>query len=227
MSTFEQSGGVPTHENDESHALALFEKARALSEEGRLAESRAVVAELVTRFEQAPEPAIRRAVCGALFGQAKHKLLEGVDRRAVIVDYRHILHIAERQPPIEDVAAAAVYHLGLTHGKIAIERSSKEHSEKSVERFLEAEERFASSRDPETAFWVTRAVTSHALTLPLEAAAPLYERVVARYATDPAAELRVQAVRALEQWATRCTEAAQTELAASLLARARAISPQT
>jgi hypothetical protein len=207
---------------NESEATMLLEKARAHAEEGRAAESRAVVAELVARYEHDASPGVRRTVCRALFGQAKHKLTEGVDRRAVIVDYRHILHIAERQPPIPDLAASAIYHLGLTHGKIAIERSNTEHREKSVERFVEVEKRFASSRDPDVAHWVTRAATSHALTLPLEAAAPLYERVVERYASEPA--LRAHAIRALEQWAERCTEAAQGDLASSLRARAAAIS---
>jgi hypothetical protein len=221
VTSLEQAGGVTTNE---SEARVLLEKGRAHAEAGRSAESRTVVAELVARFEHDADPAVRRLVCRALFGQAKHKLAEGVDRRAVIVDYRHILHIAERQPPIEDAAAAAVYHIGLTHGKIAIERSNQEHREKAVERFLEAEERFGSSLDSETAYWVMRAVTSHALTLPLDAAAPLYERVVARYASQPDAELRAHAVRALEHWAERRAEAGQDDLAASLRARAAAIS---
>jgi hypothetical protein len=221
VSTFEHVGGAPA---SESEALALLERARAHSQSGRSEESRATVAELVSRYEHDANPAIRRTVCRALFGQAKHKLLEGVDRRAVIVDYRHVLHIAERPPPVHDVAAAAIYHLGLTHGKIAIERSSDEHREKSVERFLEAEQRFGSSREPETAYWVTRAVTSHALTLPLAAAAPLYERVIERYAAESATALRAHAVHALERWAERCTEAGQASLATALLGRAREIS---
>jgi hypothetical protein len=221
VSNPEQTDGAHANEGE---ARALFEKARAHSEAGRSGESRAVVAELVARFEHDAAPEVRRIVCRALFGQAKQKLTEGVDRRAVIVDYRHILHIAERQAPIHDVAAAAVYHLGLTHGKIAIERSSETHREKAAERFREAEQRFASFADPETAYWVARAMTSHALTQPLEAAAPLYERVVARYASEPAAELRAHAIHALEVWAERCTEAGETDLAASLLARAHAIS---
>lgn len=220
VKSLEQTGGVTTNERE---ARGLFEKARAHAEAGQSAESRTLVADLVARFEHDADPAVRRIVCRALFGQAKHKLAEGVDRRAVIVDYRHALHIAERQPPIEDAAAAAVYHIGLTHGKIALERANAEHREKAVERFLEAEERFGSSLDSESAYWVMRAVTSHALTLPLDAAAPLYERVVARYATKPDPELRAHAVRALEHWAERAVEAGRSDLAASLRARAAAI----
>ncbi len=205
----------------ESEALGLLELARAHSRADRGAESRAVVAELVARYEHDAAPAVRRIVCRALFGQAKHRLGEGVDRRAVIVDYRHILHIAEREPPIDEVAAEAIYHLGLTHGKLAIERSSDEHREKSVERFVEVEQRFCTSSDNAIAYWVARAMLSHALTLPLgPAAAAVYERVVTRYASEPSAELRAHAVLALTRWAERSSLEGHAVLASSLAARA-------
>src|SRR5205814_542117 len=106
-------------------ARARFEKARGLSRLGRLTEARLAVAELVRHHEHDADPAARGLVCRALFGQAKDRLGEGAaDRRVVIVDYRHVLHIAERLPPIDAFAAMALYHLALTHGKIAVERAN-------------------------------------------------------------------------------------------------------
>jgi hypothetical protein len=200
-------------------ARGLFEKARDLAQLARSEESRVVVAELVALYEHDADPEVRRLVCRALFGQAKHRLAEGVDRRVVIVDYRHILHVAERQPPIEDIAAAAIYHVALTHGKIAIERSSAEHREKSAERFVAVERRFGASRDPEVVYWVARSAMSHALTHPLETAAPIYEEIFARYANEAAAELQEHAAAALTQWAERCVVDGQADVAVFLAQR--------
>jgi hypothetical protein len=200
-------------------ARGLFEKARDLAQLDRFEESRVAVAELVALYEHDADPEVRRLVCRALFGQAKHRLAEGVDRRVVIVDYRHVLHVAERQPAIDDVAAAAIYHLALTHGKIAIERSSAEHREKSAERFADVERRFGASRDPETAYWVVRSAMSHALTQTLEDAATIYEDIFARYASEAAVELQEHAAAALTQWAERCMAAGQADIAVFLAQR--------
>ncbi|MBX3189429.1 MAG: hypothetical protein KF819_20565 [Labilithrix sp.] len=201
-------------------ARALFTKARLLSRLGRTRASEMLVAELVRRYEHDPEPAVRRLVCRALFGTAKAKLAEGTaDRRAVIVDYRHILHIAERAPTLDVVAVEALYHLALTHAKIAVQRSNDEHREKALERFVEVERRFSGSSAPEIACWVTRGATSRALLFSLEDAGPLYEAVVTRYAAETDPTLRVYAADALALWAERSLGEGQHALAASLADR--------
>lgn len=200
-------------------ARGLFEKARDLAQLDRFEESRVVVAELVALYEHEADPEVRRLVCRALFGQAKHRLAEGVDRRVVIVDYRHVLHVAERLPPIDDVAAAAMYHLALTHGKIAIERSNEEHREKSAQRFADVERRFGASRDPEVAYWAARSAMSHALTHPLESAGAIYEEIFARYASANVPELRAHAAAALTQWAERSMDEGHADIAVFLAQR--------
>jgi hypothetical protein len=145
-------------------ARALFEKGRALSKLGRASESQIVVAELVRRFEHDPDQARRTLVCRALFGRAKDRLdADAKARRAVVVEYRHILHIADRAPPIDVMAAAALFHLALAHAKMSIERGEAEHREKATERFAEIARRFGTSQVPEIAHWVKRAAECAAL----------------------------------------------------------------
>jgi hypothetical protein len=144
-------------------------------------------------------------VCRALFGRAKDRLAEpNADRRAVLVDYRHVLHIADRPPPDDAVAAEALYHLALTHRKIGVERSSDEHLEKATQRFQEAERRFGASRDPEIARWLARCAMNDALMHPLDAAGRMYEAAFARYEAAREPELRALAADALLKWAARC-----------------------
>ncbi|AKU97722.1 hypothetical protein AKJ09_04386 [Labilithrix luteola] len=138
-------------------ARALFEKARALSRLGRSRESQIVVAELVRRSEHDSEPEARRLVCRALFGQSRDRLAEqNADRRQIITEYRHILHIAERAPALDHVAVEALYHIALTHGKIALERSNAEHRERAEQRFVEVKQRFGESADPAIVYWLER-----------------------------------------------------------------------
>src|SRR4051812_41314467 len=63
-------------------ARALFEKARVLAMLRRPRESQVVVAELVRLHEHDADPAVRRLVGRALFGQAKDRMRQGEgDRR--------------------------------------------------------------------------------------------------------------------------------------------------
>jgi hypothetical protein len=188
-------------------ARALFEKARALSRLGRTNESHSVVAELVRRFEHEAEPALRRLVCRSLFGQAKDRLSgDHADRRIVIADYRLILHIAERPPRLDASAAEALYHLALTHAKIAVERSNPGHEEKATERFLEIETRYAEADNPAIARWVVRAAASHALMHDLATAGAIYERAIGRYERAGSTALHARAVELLAIWARRCLD---------------------
>jgi hypothetical protein len=200
-------------------ARAHYEKARVLSMIERKAESRVVVSTLVARYENASDADVRRVVCRALFGQTKDRLDEGADRRSAIVEYRHVLHIAERQPPIPDMAAAALYHLALTHGKIAIERENSEHREKAIDRFRQIEERFGTSREREIARWTARSALAHAMMLSLEMAGPIYDELFRRHAKDSSLELRTHAAEAFTRWAERCAEEGDAARAETLANR--------
>lgn len=145
-------------------ARALFEKARALSRLGRSRESQIVVAELVRRSEHDSEPEARRLVCRALFGQSRDRLAEqNADRRQIITEYRHILVIAERAPALDSVAVEALYHIALTHGKIALERANSEHRERAEQRFVEVKQRFGDSSDPAIVYWLERCNAAQAI----------------------------------------------------------------
>jgi hypothetical protein len=163
--TLADAGGAgATDEAWDVAAHALFEKARALSTLGRARESDDVVDELVRRFEHATSGSRRTLVCRALLGRAKDRLASGrVDRRAITVEYRHALHIAERQPPVDAMAAAALFHLALTHAKIAVERDDADHRERAAARFAELAARFGASADPGVAHWLARGVECDAL----------------------------------------------------------------
>jgi hypothetical protein len=145
-------------------ARALFEKGRVLARLGRLRESDAVVTELVERFENDPDPSRRSLVCRALFGRAKDRLsVEDFDRRALVVEYRHILHVADREPPIEALAAEALFHLGLTYAKIAVAGGDADHRERAAARFADLDRRFGASKDPSVQRWVARGAETAAL----------------------------------------------------------------
>lgn len=200
-------------------ARARYEKARVLSLLGRKEESRAAVRELFARYEHATAPDVRRILGRALFGQTKDRLEEGADRRSAIAEYRLVLHIAERQPPIEDMAASALYHLALTHAKIAIERDSREHREKALDRFREIEQRFAAHDVVDVARWTARAVLARAKMEPLDVAGATYEALFQRRRGDASLELVTHAAEALTAWAERCAEEDETARAAELVKR--------
>ncbi len=145
-------------------AQTLFDRARELAAEGKTRESSEAVEELVRRFEHDVDVARRTLVCRALLGRTKDRLAaEGVDRKVVIVEYRHVLQIAERPPLIEPMVAAALFHLALTSAKLAVERGDADHRERATSRFAEIARRFGGSTDPEVAHWVARAAECEAL----------------------------------------------------------------
>lgn len=201
-------------------ARARFERARTLSRAGRTKESHEEVGDFVARYEREADATIRRLVCRGLFGLTRDRIEAGVDRRVAISEYRHILAIAEREPPIDGLAASAHYHLALTYGKIAVERDSAEHRERALERFREVRERFGDKRSREVRRWVARAAMGQATMVPLEEAGALYESVIERHAQD-APEMRGLALEALVAWAERCAKEGERERAASIAERAR------
>ena len=202
-------------------ARARFEKARVLSMLGQRDESHAVVRELLAKYEQASLPDVRRIVCRALFGQTKDRLEEGADRRSAIAEYRLALHIAERSPAIDDMAAAALYHLALTHGKIAIERDNREHREKALERFREIDRRFTAAQSIDVARWAARSTLARAKMVPREEAGVLYEALFEQRKADASLELRTHAAEALTAWAERCAEEGDAAKASELGQRVR------
>lgn len=120
--------------------------------------------ELVQRFENDPDPLRRSLVCRALFGRAKDRLsVEDADRRTLVVEYRHILHVADRDPPIEALAAEALFHLALTYAKLAVARNDADHREKAAARLADLDRRFGASHDPAVQRWVTRGAETAAL----------------------------------------------------------------
>lgn len=200
---------------------AQFEKARALSRAGRTKESHDAVTELVGEHERDGDVVVRRLLCRALFGMTRDRIEAGSDRRTAISEYRRILSIADRDPPIQGMAASALYHLALTYAKIALERQSEEHHERAVERFVEVDRRFASIPQPEVQRWVTRAAFGLAALRPLEAAERLYGGVVDRHAQATAPALRVLAAEALCEWGERCAREGDGARVAAVAARAR------
>jgi hypothetical protein len=201
-------------------ARARFERARTLSRAGRTKESHEEVGEFVARYEREADATIRRLVCRGLFGLARDRIEAGVDRRVAISEYRHILAIAERDPPIDGLAASAHYHLALTYGKIAVERDSAEHRERALERFREVRERFGDKRSREVRRWVARAAMGQATMVSLDDAGALYESVFERHAKDTP-EMQALALEALVEWAERCAKEGELDRAAEIADRAR------
>ncbi|HEY8076352.1 MAG TPA: hypothetical protein VIF62_19640 [Labilithrix sp.] len=145
-------------------AQTLFERARDLARAGNTRESNDAVDELVRRFEHDVDVACRTLVCRALLGRTKDRLAAGgVDRRVAIVEYRHVLQIAERPPLIEPMVAEALFHLALTSAKLAVERGDADHRERATSRFAEIARRFGGATDPVVAHWVARAAECEAL----------------------------------------------------------------
>src|SRR5437867_2154677 len=176
-------------------ALALFRKGVTLGHLNRSEEAIAVYDEVVRRFGDAPEPAVREQVAKALF--TKGVVLDRLNRsEEAIAVYDEVLRGFgdATEPAVREQVAKALFNRGGTLVRL-------NRSEEAIAAYDEVLRRFGDAPEPAVREQVTKALFNKGLTLGQlnrsEEEIAAYDELLRRFGDSPESTLREQAAKAL------------------------------
>lgn len=197
----EAAGGRQDIESQRAAAKALLGKAEALSRLGRWEEVDRAVEALRGLCAANRDAVCRRALCRCLFGGiADSKRRHG--KRSLereIDEYEAIFTIASWTPVIDDVAAEALYGMGMCG---AYQRPESPLGRRAHDAYRLLGHLYLSSADLPVARFVAAGMGNLARTFWPESkeAAEIWESIVAAYARSPDPALQLLAADALQKW---------------------------
>lgn len=200
-SIIESAGGKPDLTSQRAVANALLDKAHALSRLGRWGDLDRAVLELRRLVATNHDAEHRRALCRCLFGViADHQRRHGKrDPSRQIDDYEEIFTIASHPPMIDDLAAEALYNMGMCG---AYQAPGSPLAVRAHRSYLDLGRLFFSSASPAVARFVALGMANLARTVwpESEEAREIWEGVVAAYAGSADPALQLLAADALQVW---------------------------
>jgi tetratricopeptide (TPR) repeat protein len=180
---------------DAGDGRAMVNVGILLTELGRSEEAVGVYDEVVARFGDGREPALREQVAGALINKGAILGKLGRSEEAVGVYDEVVARFGdEAEPALRERVAGALYNKGVTLGELG-------RSEEAVGVYDEVVARFGDGREPALREWVAGALINKGVSLGelgrSEEAVGVYDEVVARFGDSPEPAVRERVAKAL------------------------------